>query len=77
MGSLTGGQSYHSWLAIFAGRLMELRPQASIASAVRCTVANIHDAADLDPRAAADRFAESRARTRQTAFPKQPQSSRY
>jgi hypothetical protein len=58
---------------------MELRPTASIASAVQCAVANIQDAADLDPRIAADCFAAARAcaRTRQTAFPKEPQSSRY
>lgn len=73
------GESSHSWLAIFAGRLMELQPTASIASAVRCAVANIQDAADLDPRAAANCFVEARARarTKQTAFPKEPQSSRY
>ena len=73
------GHSSHRWLAIFAGRLMELRPTASIASAVRCAVANIHDASDLDPRLAADCFAvtPARARTRQTTFPKEPQSARY
>lgn len=79
MGSVTSAQSSHAWLAMFAGRLMELRPTAGIASAVRCAVENIRDAADLDPLVVADCFAEAhaRARTRQTALSKAPQSSRY
>ncbi len=79
MDSLTSGESSHFWLAMFAGRLMELRPTAGIASAVRCAVANIHDAADLDPLVAADCYAEAHdhATTRQAALTKQSQSTRY
>lgn len=78
MGALTSAHSSHAWLVMFAGRLKESRSTASIATAVRCAAANIHDAADLDPTVAVNCSAEahSRASAGQAAIAMAPQSMR-
>ena len=48
------GHCTHSWLAGFAARLMQLRPQIGVGRAVAYAVASIHNAADVDPRRAAE-----------------------
>jgi hypothetical protein len=48
----------HSWLGSFAARLIQLRPQTSIGSAVSCAVSSIHHAADMDPCLAAEIFVQ-------------------
>jgi hypothetical protein len=53
--------SSHSWLASFAARLMQLWPKVSAGTAVRCAVASIHHAATIDPRTAAEIFAQANA----------------
>jgi hypothetical protein len=44
----------HSWLGNFAGRLLQLRPGLSAASAIHCAVENIHRSSDIDPQRAAE-----------------------
>ena len=58
--------SSHSWIARFAARLMQLRPQASIGSAVSCAVHSIHHAGGIDPRRAAEIFVLTHATTGRT-----------
>jgi hypothetical protein len=50
----------HSWLGSFAGRLMQLRPDMSIGSAVHCAVEHIHHATHRDPEQAAEAFVHAR-----------------
>ena len=80
MGELTTGQSSHTWLAMFASRLLETRPKTSVALSVRCAVSSFHDARDLNPRQAADRYLSAclRLKAMQAAIGQQePPSSRY
>jgi hypothetical protein len=49
--------STHSWLGSFAGRLMQLRPDLTLGSAVHCAVEHMHRATDLDPQSAAEEYA--------------------
>jgi hypothetical protein len=51
--------STHSWIGSFAGRLMQLQPDLSVASAVRCAVESIHHSTGLDPHQAAEAFAST------------------
>jgi len=51
--------SSHTWIALFAARLLQLRPNMGRGYAVRCAVANYHHAAELDPRASAEAFARA------------------
>ncbi|MEP7297494.1 MAG: hypothetical protein ABI702_15015 [Burkholderiales bacterium] len=55
--------SSHSWIAKFAARLMQLRPQSSIGAAVSCAVRSIHHAGSIDPRRAAEIFVLTHATT--------------
>ena len=72
--------STHSWVGSFAGRLLQLRPELGIGSAVNYAVHSIHHAADLDPQRAAEIFilanppAEA---TRRSARPSEPPSAKY
>jgi hypothetical protein len=50
-------QSSHKWIGLFAGRLIQLRPEMGRGYAVRCAVANYHHASTNDPIVAAERFA--------------------
>ena len=79
MGSLTSGASSHSWLGMFASRLLELRPKASVVSSMRCAVSSLHVASDLDPRKAADSYAAAylRGKATRAALKEDPASSRY
>jgi len=51
--------SSHTWIALFAGRLVQLRPGMSRGYAVRCAVANYHHAGEWDPMGAAETFAHA------------------
>jgi hypothetical protein len=50
--------STHSWLGSFAGRLMQLRPDLTLGSAVQCAVEHLHRATELDPQSAAEEYAQ-------------------
>jgi hypothetical protein len=71
--------STHSWLGSFAGRLMQLRPDMSIGSAVRCAVENIHHATNRDPERAAEAFAHAKFSAEPTVQPgsAESHSARY
>jgi len=71
------GDSSHTWLGMFANRLLELRPTASVASSMRCAVSTFHDSCKLDPRKAADNYASTRGNTRQVPAKREPASLRY
>ena len=47
----------HSWLGSFAARLIQLRPELHIGSAVQFAVTSFHHAAHIDPERAAEIFA--------------------
>jgi len=74
--------STHSWVGSFAGRLLQLRPELGIGSAVNYAVHSIHHAADLDPQRAAEIFllanplGES-AKARRIERPSEPPSAKY
>jgi len=51
--------SSHAWIGLFAGRLLQLRPDMRVGYAVRCAVANYHQAFDQEPGDAAASFAHS------------------
>ena len=48
------GLCTHTWIGEFAARLIQLRPQTSIASAVASAVRCIHDARDIHPHRAVE-----------------------
>ncbi len=48
--------SSHQWIGLFAGRLIQLRPDMGRGRAVRCAVASYHHASADDPTASAERF---------------------
>jgi hypothetical protein len=79
MDPLTSAESSHTWLGMFAIRLLELRPSASVVSSIRCAVLRFHVAGDLDPRKAADSYAAAYLRVKATraALEEDPASSRY
>jgi hypothetical protein len=75
--------SSHTWIALFAGRLVQLRPGMSRGYAVRCAVANYHHAGEKDPMDSAEAFAlaDGRQQAANDADPGlryvPPASSRY
>lgn len=72
----------HSWVGSFAGRLLQLRPELGIGSAVNYAVHSIHHAADLDPQRAAEIFILANPltdaeRARRAERPSEPPSAKY
>jgi len=67
----------HIWLSMFASRLIEQRPSASLLSSVRRAVSNFQDARNLDPRGAADRYAAPLAKAKQASVKQETASSGY
>jgi hypothetical protein len=46
----------HIWLQRFGARLMQLQPNLNAVAATKHAVDTFHDAANLEPEAAAERF---------------------
>ena len=75
--------STHLWISTFAGRLMQLQPGLSMASAINCAVENFHRRHDFEPSNAAERSARAKwtrmpvASSKEIPGPQQPPSVRY
>jgi hypothetical protein len=73
--------SSHAWIALFAGRLLQLRPTMGRGYAVRCAVANYHHASEQDPAVSAEAFARGALSAANDADPglryTPPASTRY
>jgi len=81
MGPVINGNSSRSWLGIFAGRLLESRPGATVASSMCHAVSGNPGASSFDPRKMADSYAAAclrmKARQPTVAQQKGSASSRY
>ena len=66
------GSCSHTWIGEFAARLIQLRPQTSIAAAVATAVRCIHDARAIHPHRAVEIFLLVAAPTYAPRPPKKP-----
>jgi hypothetical protein len=75
--------STHLWISTFAGRLMQLQPGLSMASAINCAVENFHRRHEFEPGVAAERSARAKwtrmpiGDAQEAHGPRQPPSARY
>lgn len=62
MSELLPSHPKHVWLQRFGARLMQLQPHLNAITATKHAIDTFHDAAGLEPEAAADNFAADERR---------------
>jgi hypothetical protein len=60
--------STHLWISAFAGRLLQLQPGLSLASAINCAVENFHRRDEVQP---------VHPKKQEPQEPQEPHSARY